>query len=146
MSEQGTSSQNQTQTVTMTHYTETQLKKLSRLLDDRAKALQAHLQGENDRRTDYAEVAGDLADPGDASFADLSVDLEQASIGRDTTEMRAIDTARERIQAGTYGQCIECGVDIPYDRVTAQPTAVRCTPCQELFERFQNDGLGRPAM
>ncbi|GAC1423583.1 MAG: hypothetical protein NVSMB6_24790 [Burkholderiaceae bacterium] len=130
----------------MPHYTDSQLNKLQKLLNEREKALQAHLRVDEVQRTDFADEAGNAPDPGDTSFADLSIDLEQASIERDTLEMRAIDTARERIHAGTYGQCIECGAKIPLDRLMVQPMAARCMPCQEAFEHSLADGLVHPVM
>ena len=93
-------------------------------------------------RTPYADAQGPEADarssepdPGDASFADLSVDLGNAAIGRDLTELRAVEGALARIKNGTYGECGECGYEIPYERLLAQPTAERCTACQGTFER-----------
>ena len=54
---------------------------------------------------------------------------------RDIEELRDIEGARERIAAGSYGSCTDCGRDIPLQRLLAQPTAKRCIDCQEKFER-----------
>ena len=54
---------------------------------------------------------------------------------RDIEELRDIEDARERIAAGSYGSCADCGRDIPLLRLQAQPTARRCVACQEKFER-----------
>lgn len=54
---------------------------------------------------------------------------------RDQLELRDIDEALERIQGGSYGECVDCGVDIPRERLMAQPTAKRCIRCQEAFEQ-----------
>ena len=62
-------------------------------------------------------------------------DRRYAEQERDIEELREIETANERIAAGTYGECMDCGVDIPVDRLRAQPTAKRCIACQEAFER-----------
>jgi DnaK suppressor protein len=61
-------------------------------------------------------------------------DLEFAMDERETTELRLIDAALARIEAGTYGQCIDCGVSIPAARLHAAPEAARCISCQEKVE------------
>ncbi|MGN6704258.1 MAG: TraR/DksA family transcriptional regulator, partial [Burkholderiaceae bacterium] len=83
----------------------------------------------------------EIADPGRASFADLWVDVGNAEVTRDLREMRAIAAAMTRIDDGTYGDCVDCGKDIPYARLEAQPTAERCVPCQERYEKTHADPL-----
>lgn len=61
-------------------------------------------------------------------------DLEFAMDERETAELRLIDAALARIEAGTYGQCIDCGVEIPVARLHAAPEAPRCIACQEKAE------------
>lgn len=62
-------------------------------------------------------------------------DLELALDDRETTELNAVDAALQRIEAGTYGQCTSCGIDIPAARLQAAPEAPRCIACQEALER-----------
>ena len=45
-----------------------------------------------------------------------------------------IDAALERIQAGSYGTCTDCGIGIPAARLNAHPSAKRCIDCQSLAE------------
>lgn len=45
-----------------------------------------------------------------------------------------VEEALERIDAGTYGICDECGTRIPAARLEANPAAVRCTACQRSAE------------
>ena len=61
-------------------------------------------------------------------------DLEFALDERETAELRLVDAALARIEAGTYGQCIDCGVEIPAARLHAAPEALRCIACQEKAE------------
>jgi DnaK suppressor protein len=61
-------------------------------------------------------------------------DLEFALDERETAELRLVDAALARIDAGTYGQCVDCGVDIPVARLQAAPHASRCIACQEKTE------------
>lgn len=41
-------------------------------------------------------------------------------------ELLQIDAAFERMDAGSYGQCVECGQPIPLERLWALPFALRC--------------------
>ena len=61
-------------------------------------------------------------------------ELELALDDRESTELRMVDAALARIEAGTYGLCIDCGVEIPLARLHAAPEAPRCIVCQEKIE------------
>jgi DnaK suppressor protein len=73
----------------------------------------------------------------DDSRAQLATEreLEFALGERETDELAAIDAALSRIEAGSYGQCTDCGVSIPVARLQASPEAGRCIPCQEKAEQ-----------
>lgn len=64
-------------------------------------------------------------------------ELEFALGERETAELAAIDAALARIEAGSYGQCTSCGVDIPAARLHATPEAGRCIQCQERAEHHR---------
>lgn len=83
----------------------------------------------------YRQLAGEVSDSGDESFASLLVDVRLAEIDRDLEELRDIEAAWERMRLGTYGVCIDCRAPIPYERLNAYPTAKRCEPCQRKHER-----------
>lgn len=42
-------------------------------------------------------------------------------------ELEEINSALHAIEEGTYGICVECGADIPFERLKAVPTTDRCT-------------------
>lgn len=44
-------------------------------------------------------------------------------------EVDRIEAALRRFEAGVYGTCVECGVDIPIARLRAVPHAVKCIDC-----------------
>jgi RNA polymerase-binding protein DksA len=123
----------------MAKLNEKQLAQIAALLDEREKALRDDLQRDEDKNENFRDVASEAPDPGDASFASLEQDLENAAATRDAAELRSIDGARERIQNGTYGQCINCETEIPFERLLAQPTAERCAPCQDMYEKTHMD-------
>ena len=47
----------------------------------------------------------------------------------------AIDAALQRIEAGTYGKCVNCGAPIPEERLEAMPWATLCIDCKRKEER-----------
>jgi RNA polymerase-binding protein DksA len=49
-------------------------------------------------------------------------------------EIRNISAALQRMEAGEYGICIECGTDIDHARINAHPYAKKCIDCARLEE------------
>lgn len=47
---------------------------------------------------------------------------EQAKLGQ-------VVTAFQRLEEGTYGLCVECGGEIPFERLEIFPETATCTPC-----------------
>lgn len=82
------------------------------------------------------ELSGEVGDAGDESVAHMITDLDLASANRDVSELRDVEAALQRIREGTYGTCIQCGADLEFERLNAQPTALRCVECQTQFEKL----------
>jgi RNA polymerase-binding protein DksA len=95
--------------------------------------IQATLERSSDET--HVRIAELARDAEDDAFSNLVVDTNLAEVDRDVAELRAIDAAMQRISAGTYGICIDCGQEIPEERLNAEPTAARCIRCQEIYER-----------
>ncbi len=55
----------------------------------------------------------------------------------DTLEvtLREFDRALEKVQAGTYGTCENCGKPIAAKRLEVSPSAIYCIDCQSLLDR-----------
>ena len=123
--------------------TDKQAKELHSMVEARRNAVLAELRQDAARAREqpYAEHAGPAPDAGDESVATLIADLEQADMTRDLDEFRALEAARDRIQHGGYGECIDCGNDIGYERLKAFPSALRCVRCQD---RHENTYGGNP--
>lgn len=85
----------------------------------------------------YADLIGGAGDSGDAAAASLLRDITEAEIIRDVGEVRDIVAAEQRLAAGQYGVCIDCGAAVRYKRLDAYPTAKRCLACQERREKLQ---------
>lgn len=120
---------------------EQQINHLRIVLEERELALREEIRREVNLQDDFVQLASEVPDSGDLSFANLSIDLGNAAVTRDMTELRAIELARKRINLSAYGECISCGYPIPYERLMAMPAAERCAPCQESYERSHSDGM-----
>jgi len=49
-------------------------------------------------------------------------------------ELWNISAALQRMEAGEYGICVECGTDIDRGRINAHPYAKQCIDCARLAE------------
>ena len=47
-------------------------------------------------------------------------------------ELADIDAALQRLDAGTYGSCSDCGEDISLARLEARPAATLCVDCADV--------------
>ena len=125
----------------MTYLTAEKLAHLKNLLDQRENILRDEIRREVNLQDNFTDLASEVADPGDSSFAHLAIDLNNAALTRDLKELRAIQAAHLRMEQDTFGNCIACGTDIPYERMEALPAAERCAPCQEVYEKTHADAL-----
>jgi RNA polymerase-binding transcription factor len=117
--------------------TDKQTQELRGMIESRRGALLVELREDAARAREqpYAEHAGAAPDAGDESVATLIADLEQADMTRDLDEFRALEAARDRLQQGAYGVCVDCGSDVGFERLKAFPAAIRCLQCQERHEK-----------
>ena len=69
-------------------------------------------------------------------------DLAICNVDRDSTLLRHVKAALERISQGSFGTCIECESEISPKRLIAVPWASRCIQCQDSVDRGQQDGAG----
>lgn len=81
---------------------------------------------------DTSTASGDMADQADG---EVIREQNNTAVTRDAHALDDIAAARARIATGVVGICINCGSEIGYERLLVQPTAARCVPCQEFFER-----------
>jgi DnaK suppressor protein len=128
----------------MSNLSRDQLSQLKQMLDKRYKLLRADLDEELNAKDEHTRMAAEeVPDPADSSFANLVVDLDNAAITRDVYERRAIEAAYARMDDGSYGTCIDCDTEIPFERLKVQPIAERCAPCQEVYEKTHGEVQGR---
>ena len=84
-----------------------------------------------------AEAAADHFPRPEDPRAQLATEreLEFALDERETVHLVAVQSALARLEAGTYGECTQCGTDINEARLHANPEAARCMDCQEAAEQ-----------
>jgi YteA family regulatory protein len=89
--------------------------------------------------TSQSETVGELS-AYDNHPADMGTELfererNMAIDNHAETEIEKIDAALQAIEDGSYGTCKTCGIEIPYERLKAIPTALYCvvdTPEQSV--------------
>jgi RNA polymerase-binding transcription factor DksA len=71
--------------------------------------------------------------------ADSGTEMHEQELGQTTellleAEERRIEEALRMLEDGTYGRCIECGREIPRERLEVRPDAVRCLEHQREYD------------
>ena len=99
---------------------ETQLRETRSEWSRRLEAIQT------DRRRGRGALEPDFAEQAVQRENDETLDALDA---RGRQELEAIDAALQRIAAGSFGVCVQCGEEIAEARLRAQPTAASCVPC-----------------
>lgn len=78
---------------------------------------------------------------GDRSVATLGKEVELGVLELKRRELRQIDEARARLDAGTYGICEDCGTEIDEKRLAVLPFATQCVDCKRRKETAE-EGVG----
>ena len=118
----------------MKHLSDSQIRRLEQELALREQELRGKIHEELARM--HGETgAGVPREVGDGAAAGEAADLDAAIVDRNTHELAELDAARGRLRAGTYGVCIDCGEDIPWQRLIAAPAGTRCVPCAGQHDR-----------
>lgn len=108
--------------------TRTTLEQLLRELDSATQVLEGEGAGESSELSHVTQHPGDLGT--DVADNDREVALLEAADDR-RDELRA---ALARLDAGTYGACVDCGQPIDAARLEFRPEAARCLADQEKVE------------
>lgn len=97
--------------------------------------LKRELAGDIERTVhNLQDEAPVLADPNDRASQEADLALELRSRDREGRLIKKVDEALARIDAGEYGYCDSCGVEIGLKRLEARPTATLCIDCKTLEE------------
>jgi len=60
---------------------------------------------------------------------------EAAEREREVRELVYLESSLKRLHEPEFGLCTDCGTEIPFARLQANPIAVRCLACQRRHER-----------
>jgi len=98
-------------------------------------SLKAELSKDIDRTVHtMQEEATIFADPNDRASQESDIALELRNRDRERKLIKKIDETIARIDAGDYGYCESCGIEIGLRRLEARPTATMCVDCKTLEE------------
>jgi RNA polymerase-binding protein DksA len=90
---------------------------------------------EDSGQTQFAAVLGrSSGDSADEALAVTMGNLSAARMDHEVRTLQALEAAFKRVDSPDYGQCEDCGANIPAARLVANPVATRCVACQERFE------------
>ncbi len=113
--------------------TQTHLAQLRGLLDYRLHDLESEVRADELARRPASDH--EVTDQKDEAARRMQDGVLEAVERRDVEELQQVRSAIERLDAGTYGDCEECGEAIALQRLLVEPAAARCASCQSAFER-----------
>ena len=118
-----------------THLTTGQRALLQADLELRQEELRRQLAVHQEGRTRVEHARDVLAqDYDDAPQRAMDREVDQALTEFDTQELGAIGRALQRVHDDDFGLCIDCGGEIPFDRLKIEPQALRCVTCESRRE------------
>jgi DnaK suppressor protein len=118
------------------------LRLLRQRLAERADALRQELQQGRGKLADDVRDTSVVLDRKDQTDIAIQAGIDSAELNRDIAELALVQAAIDRLNAGRYGICLDCGEAIAPARLAAQPWVPRCLACQSLREQQR---LPRPA-
>jgi DnaK suppressor protein len=81
--------------------------------------------------------AGDGRDTYDIASDERDREINLLLGDRERKKLEQVDDALQRLDAGEYGECEECGGEIASGRLEAMPFSRLCVTCQSEFEQTQ---------
>lgn len=133
--------------------TNAQLNELRSLLEDEMSDIRDRLDYNDSYQlqTSFQDSIEELSlrdnHPGDIGSEVFERGKDLALRDADSIRLAEIDAALERMEDNVYGVCAHCSVEIPFERLQANPAAQFCVPCREQAENRKIDEAGedRPA-
>lgn len=113
----------------MANFTEDQLVQLKAALQKRYLELQREI------RDELAHTQDISADELTEYLNNIPDDIDTALIDRQINEMIELEMSMRYLSELEFGDCIDCGNEIGFERLLAYPSAQRCIQCQVQFEK-----------
>jgi RNA polymerase-binding transcription factor len=115
-----------------------ELEKYRKLLEQKKAELSNELaKARSAEEESNEESTQDIADKAVSSY---TREFLYSLTDGERTVLLQIDEALGRIEDGTYGYCLNCGVQMSDRRLTAVPWTPYCVDCQELSEKRLLEG------
>lgn len=115
-----------------------EMEKFRRLLNEKKASLSADIaKTRNAEEETSDEATQDIADKAVSSY---TREFLYSLSDNDRNTLLLIDQALGRIDDGTFGNCLNCGVVMSEKRLLAVPWAPHCVECQELAEKGLLEG------
>ncbi len=95
------------------------------------------------RKESTGEVSSFTTHPADMGAETAEFEKAYILASKENNLLALIEGALARFEKGTYGQCVECGCNIPIERLMAIPYASCCVGCEEALEHddYINGGV-----
>lgn len=97
-------------------------------IDERRTRLRELEDGRSEELADYDQH------PADQGTETFEHERDQSTLLMLDEEEKHVIAARQALEDGSYGVCVDCGNDIPAARLEAMPEAIRCVEDQSKFE------------
>lgn len=104
------------------------------VLAQREDELRAILRGALEANSEAAASQDGVTDFKDIAAEQSREVVDEAQTDHAALELKQVLAALQRIDDGSYGQCLDCGEPIDERRLTAMPAAAYCVACQAVHE------------
>ena len=119
-----------------------QLKELKDLLLSKRKALTAEMDQNIENLAPPEVNAGSVSQDDNARLRNQTREVDAALTNLDMADIARIDRALEAMDDGSYGFCVRCGCDIPFERLKVEPMTQHCVKCKSELEKEQAAARG----
>jgi DnaK suppressor protein len=113
-----------------------------KLLEQKRLLQEATLTAVEQGRQATADETQDVADQAVLSY---QKELLYTQGTNGSAQLRLVGRALQRIADGSFGECVQCGVEIGAKRLEALPWTPHCINCQEKIEKGELGDSGRAA-
>jgi DnaK suppressor protein len=115
--------------------TQTHLATLRELMNYRLRELRAEVHAADRAREETSALeVHEVTDRKDEASQYQQSGIDEVQARRDRDEVADIEQALQRLDAGAYGDCADCGEPIALQRLMVLPAARRCAACQAARE------------
>jgi DnaK suppressor protein len=116
--------------------TKKQIEHYKKLLsEEKAAILHDILEDEDEVRDLVENDQHTVNDSVDSASSSITQNLLAIMSSKNKQKIAGIDAALRRIDEGSYGKCVACGVDIKSKRLESLPWATLCIDCKRSTEK-----------